>query len=56
MGMEKSCYLSWDLVGFLQDYGLKTLDQFRVGCEFSNVGTYWLAASDLDITSDWCVE
>ena len=57
VGLEKSCYLSWDLVEYLQYYGLKTMDQFRVmDCDFPTNGTYWLAASDLDLTGTSCLE
>ena len=54
--LKNSYCLSQSLVDCLQDYGLKTLDKFRVGCNFSTDGTYWLSASDLDLSGDWFAE
>ena len=53
VGLYKSFTLSQNLLVYLHDYCLNTLRQFRVVSDTPTVGSYWLTASDLELTNIW---
>ena len=55
-GLDKSYSLSQSLVEYLQDFGLKNLNQVRIRCDFPTIGLYWFSTKDLDLFGDWYYE
>ena len=43
----------WSLIDYLQDFGMQTLNQAKIGCDLSTLGSYWCSSEDLDLIGDW---
>ena len=56
VGMENKLYLSQSLVDYLHDFGLKTLEHVRIGCNFLTFGSYWISTRDMDMSGEWFAE
>ena len=56
VGLENTFNISRSLTDYLQDFGIKTLNQARIGCDLETNGSYWFSVEDLDLTGDWYLE
>ena len=56
VGLNQHLCLSQSLIDYLQDFGIQTLSQARIGCDLSTFRSYLFSAKDLDLSGDLNLE